>query len=148
MLPAFFMDFLTREGGAERLSRNVGKELHHTLRNIPQARRSHLLRDGSLKSRVVYKQCSTLARDVILGAFAKLRKATISFVMSVRLSIRPSIRIEQLGSHWTEFHKIRYLRIIRKSAEKVEASLKSDKKNGYFKWRPVYIFDHVALISS
>jgi hypothetical protein len=34
-----------------------------------------------------------------LGAFAKLRKATISFVRSVRLSVR----MEQLGSHWTDF---------------------------------------------
>jgi hypothetical protein len=38
----------------------------------------------------------------ILGAFAKLRKATISFVMSVRLSIRT----EQLGSQWKDFHEI------------------------------------------
>ena len=37
-----------------------------------------------------------------LGAFAKLRKTTISFVMSVR----PSYRMEQLGSHWTDFHEI------------------------------------------
>jgi len=33
-----------------------------------------------------------------LGAFAKLGWATISFVVSVRLSFRPSVRIEQLGS--------------------------------------------------
>ena len=39
---------------------------------------------------------------VFLGAFVKLRKATISFVMSVR----PSVRLEQLGSHWTDFHEI------------------------------------------
>jgi len=32
------------------------------------------------------------------GALAKLRTATISFVMFVRLSFRPSIRMEQLGS--------------------------------------------------
>ena len=50
---------------------------------------------------------STLASS---GAFAKLRKAAISFVMSVRLSIRT----EQLGSHWTDFHEISYLRIFRK----------------------------------
>ena len=36
------------------------------------------------------------------GAFAKLRKATISFVMSVRLSFR----MEQLDLHWTDFHEI------------------------------------------
>jgi hypothetical protein len=40
-----------------------------------------------------------------LGAFAKLRKATISFVMSIRLSVRPSFSMEQHGSHWTDFHE-------------------------------------------
>jgi len=35
---------------------------------------------------------------IFLGAFAKLQKATISFVMSVRM--------EQLGSHWTDFHEV------------------------------------------
>jgi hypothetical protein len=34
--------------------------------------------------------------------FAKLRKATIRFVMCTCLSVR----MEQLGSHWTDFHKI------------------------------------------
>jgi hypothetical protein len=38
----------------------------------------------------------------ILGAFVKLRKATISFLMSVFLSVR----MEQLGSHSTDFHEI------------------------------------------
>jgi hypothetical protein len=33
-----------------------------------------------------------------LGAFSELRKATISFVTSVRM--------EQLGSDWTDFHEI------------------------------------------
>jgi len=37
-----------------------------------------------------------------LRAFADLRKATISFVMSVH----PSVLMEQLGSHWTAFHEI------------------------------------------
>ena len=36
----------------------------------------------------------------LLGAFVKLRKTTISFLMSVRLSGR----MEQLVSHWTDFH--------------------------------------------
>jgi len=40
--------------------------------------------------------------DLFLGAFAKLLKATISFVVSVRLSVR----MEQLGSHWADFHEI------------------------------------------
>jgi len=37
-----------------------------------------------------------------LGAFAKLRRATISFVVSVHLSVR----MEELGSHWMDFHEI------------------------------------------
>jgi hypothetical protein len=37
-----------------------------------------------------------------LGAFAKLRKMTISFFMSVRLSVR----MEQLGTHWKDFLEI------------------------------------------
>lgn len=49
-------------------------------------------------------ECS-LMREVyveILGAFAELRKLTFSFVVSVCLSIR----VEQIGSHWTDFHEI------------------------------------------
>jgi len=42
----------------------------------------------------------------ILGAFPQLRKATISIVMSVRPSVRPSVPTKQLGSHWTDFHEI------------------------------------------
>jgi len=38
---------------------------------------------------------------MFLGAFVKLGKVTISFVMPVR----PSIRMEQFGSHWTDFMK-------------------------------------------
>jgi hypothetical protein len=51
----------------------------------------------------------------LLGAFAKFRKATISFIMSVR----PSAHMEQLGSHWTDFHEILYLRNFRISVEKI-----------------------------
>ena len=40
-----------------------------------------------------------------LGAFAKLRKATISFVMYVHLSVCQSVRIEQFGSSWTNLVK-------------------------------------------
>jgi hypothetical protein len=36
------------------------------------------------------------------GALAELRKANISFVMSVRLSVH----VEQLGSHCADFHEV------------------------------------------
>ena len=44
-----------------------------------------------------------------LGAFAKLQTATISFVMSACLSVCPmsvylSVRLEQIGSDWMDFH--------------------------------------------
>ena len=55
-----------------------------------------------------------------LGTFAKFPKATITFVMSVRLSIR----MEKLGSHSTDFHEIWYLRIFRKSVEKNSSFIK------------------------
>jgi hypothetical protein len=64
---------------------------------------------------------------LFLGAVANLRKAAISVVISVC----PSVRIEQLGSHWTEFHEIWYLSIFRKSVEKIQVSLKSNKNKRY-----------------
>jgi hypothetical protein len=42
----------------------------------------------------------------ILGAFTELRKATIRFIMYVCPSVRPSVRMEEFGSHWTDFYDI------------------------------------------
>jgi len=47
-----------------------------------------------------------------LGALEKLRKANISFVMPVR----PSVRMEQLGSHRVVCREILYLKNFRKTA--------------------------------
>jgi len=42
-----------------------------------------------------------------LRAFPEFRKETVNFVMSVSpsvcLSVRPSVRMEQVGSHWQNF---------------------------------------------
>jgi hypothetical protein len=38
--------------------------------------------------------------------------------------------MEQLGSHWTYLNEILYLKIYRKSVEKIQAYLKSDKNYG------------------
>jgi len=73
-----------------------------------------------------------------------MRKTTIRFVMSERLSVR----MEQLGTHSKNFHEIWYLSIFRLSVEKIQVSLKSYKNNGYFTWRPMYIYDHISLRSS
>jgi len=62
--------------------------------------------------------------SLVLGKFAKLRKVIISFLMCVR----PSVRMEKLGSNWADFNEIWYLNIFRKTAEKnIQVSLKSDK---------------------
>ena len=72
---------------------------------------------------------------VFLGAFVILRKRLLALPCV-------SVRMEQLGFHWTGLHEIWYLRIFRKSAENV--SLKPDKNTVYFTLRLIYIFDHIS----
>ena len=71
-----------------------------------------------------------------LDAFAKYRKVTVSFVVSVCLSVSPhgTIRLPLVRFSWNLiFEHFRYF------FEYVEVSLTSDKNNGYFTWRPIYI---------
>jgi hypothetical protein len=67
-----------------------------------------------LSNKKIVKNCLF----VFLGSFAKFRKATINFGMSVRPSVRPSVR--QVESHWMDFREIRYLNIFRNSIEKIQ----------------------------
>jgi hypothetical protein len=80
--------------------------------------------------------------SVFLGAFAKLRKVTISFVMSVRSTVcnnsAPTERI--LINLISEFFQ--------NCIEKIQVSLKSDKNNGYFTRRRLHIYDNISLIYS
>jgi hypothetical protein len=64
--------------------------------------------------------------DRFLGSFAILRQTTISSIVSVR----PSIRMEELGFHRTEFCEIGHLLIFLRSVEKIQVSLKCVKNNG------------------
>jgi hypothetical protein len=57
-------------------------------------------------------------RDAVLRRVGKSAKATINFVMSVCPSVLPSVRVEQLGSHWTDFREIWYFSIFWKSVKK------------------------------
>jgi hypothetical protein len=68
-----------------------------------------------------------------------MRIAIISFVMC------PSVNMEELGSHLFDFNVILYLSIFRKTIEKFQVTLKSDKNNGHFTWRPLDIFDDTLL---
>jgi hypothetical protein len=66
--------------------------------------------------------------------------------LSVCLSVRPSARMQQLGSHWTDFHEIWYLHIFRESVQKIHVPLKYGKNNGgYFTWRPLDMYDNISL---
>jgi len=52
-----------------------------------------------------------------------------------------SVCLEHLGSHWMDFQEILYMTLFfRKSVEKIQVALQSDKNNGYFTLKPMYIF--------
>jgi hypothetical protein len=62
-------------------------------------------------------------------------------LVSSCLSVRPSVRMEQLGSQWWIF--IKFEIIFRKSVVKTQVLLKSDKNNGQFTCISTYIFSGV-----
>jgi hypothetical protein len=73
---------------------------------------------------------------------------TLSFVMSVFLSACPPAWniLAPTGWIFMEFDVLSFY--FWESAESVQVSLKSDKKNGYFTWRPTYIIYRILLTSS
>ena len=73
-----------------------------------------------------------------LVAFAKVWK--------VNVSVHPLRR--QLRSLGADFNEVRYLSVIRKSVYTLQVLLKFDKNNGYFTWRPIYIYNNIPLNSS
>ena len=56
--------------------------------------------------------------------------------------------MQQLGSHWADFHETWHLSIFRKYVDKSQVSLKSDKNNEYFAGRPLYMYDNISVNSS
>jgi len=77
-----------------------------------------------------------------VGALAKLWEATISFFI---LFVRPTARNNSapIGRIFTKFNS---LKIFRKSIEKIQVLLKSDKHYGYFTWRPFYVYHNIITI--
>ena len=78
------------------------------------------------------------------GDIVKLQKAAISIVMPVCLFIW----MEQLSPYLTEFYEIWYSSIFQKLTKKIQVSVKSEKNDGHYTWKPIYIFDHISLIFS
>jgi len=64
-----------------------------------------------------------------------------------RAPVSPSVPMEQLGFHRTDFHEIWYLSIFRKSVERIQFSLKPDKDTRYFTWRRMHFYDNILLSS-
>jgi hypothetical protein len=79
-----------------------------------------------------------------LWAFTKLQTATIHFVTSVCLPIRPpvsmclSILMQLLDFHPKDFHELMYLIIFLKSVDRIQVSLKSDKNKSTLHEIPMY----------
>jgi hypothetical protein len=100
----------------------------------------------------VITSCYVTSRSSLAGSviFTCVRKISKTRVLA---SLCPSVRMEQLSSHWMDFHEIWYLSLPlipppppRKCVEKIQVSLTSDKNNGYFTWRSTYIYDSTSLI--
>ena len=60
------------------------------------------------------------------------------------MTVCPSVRVEQLGSYWMDFHEIWQLYVFQKSVEKYQVLLKSDHYDGYSTWRPMCVFNHIS----
>jgi len=65
------------------------------------------------------------------------------------MPVRPFVSMQQLGSHSTDFHLIRYLRIFRKSVEKNSIFIKILKEQRVLHMRTyvhlMYIYDKLSL---
>jgi hypothetical protein len=53
--------------------------------------------------------------------------------------------MEHLAPHWMDYYETWYLMIFRKSGEKIQIPLKSEKKNGYCTRRPMHMYDKYLL---
>jgi hypothetical protein len=78
-----------------------------------------------------------------LGTFARLRKATISFIKSVS----PCGKKKSDLILWI-FLKFGFGLFFENLLKKVQVLLKSDKNNGHFTRRPMYINNDISLNSS
>ena len=93
------------------------------------------------------KNSHFLLSSIFLGALAKLRKATISCVMSVRPffhlsawnNTAPIVRIFMKFGTGVFFENL---------LSEFQFSLKSDKDKRYLAWRPIYISEHLSFSSS
>jgi len=79
-----------------------------------------------------------------LHLFAKIRSVTISFIISVHLSIRPSASDSLVPTRWI------LIKFVLRTVESVIVWLKSDKYIRHFThtWHTMYVDDNILLNSS
>ena len=71
----------------------------------------------------MYSTVHLIPVHLCFGLFGKIAKK--------RLFASPclSVRMEQLSSHWTNFHEIWYVGAFQNTVEKIQVLLQSDKNN-------------------
>ena len=124
-------------------ARSIG---HGTVHNTSTQKQFRSLASAPCPQIKAYTRIYTCLK-MSFRAFAKLRKAIISFVMSLCRYVRPSAwnnsdptgRIFMKLDIWVFFRKV---------ARKSQVPLRSNSYNRYFTCRPIYIFDHISLNSS
>ena len=79
--------------------------------------------------------------SLIIVFVGRVRKIAEGHLRHVRPSVRPSVRMEQHDSLWTDFPETRYLSVLPKSAQKIQVSLNLDKNSGY-----LYVDQYTVLI--
>jgi hypothetical protein len=94
--------------------------------------------------------CNTLTccKNWILAALENLRKATTRFVCpSARPPAPPPPAWNNSAPTGRIFMKFG-IWVFSESVAKIQVSLKCDKNNGNFTWKPMYIHDNISLIFS
>jgi hypothetical protein len=99
-----------------------------------------------------YGRFSVDLLPLFLRAFQKLRQATISSIMSDRLSARLSFCLSAYNNSSPTGRILMKFDIqaffFRKYIGKIQVSLHSVKNNGYCTWRCYHIYDNISLNSS
>jgi hypothetical protein len=120
-------------------------------KNVNAAFQSSVSRSKIRIKSIVYVICRTIT--VYLECSNHISRvyhhsSTRKFAESKYYPLRLSVRMEKLGSHWTDFPGISHFSIFRKSVEKIQISLTSDTNNGNCIWRHVCIYGSISLNSS
>ena len=102
--------------------------------------------EGRMKKNWLLEKFSK-SRNSIFRRVRKIAKSD-NWVRHV-LSVSPSVRMKQLGSHWTNVDKTWHLSFFfRESVDRIHVPLKSNKNNGYFTRTRFDIYDNISLNSS